>query len=842
MPIRRTHKVDRSADVTELVASARVDITVPSDMAYLRSTVGWSKAKSRKPWQWYEGIGEVHYALSRGARIAGYTSLIPRKLDKLGRPGREIKRGEEAAIVRRLESPYGGVRALAERYFTLMKVPAESYLIRVREDDEVVGWDFVSADELDVASLDAARDADGALREGTVLKRITMPKSSGIEAMEQEIEARDFLGRIWRPSSRYVDMTDSSLLANETNCDLLDLLTKSLRAKLMNRLMSNGIWYIPSEINDVKTARTNTGTGELSDNKVIDRLLRSAVYQATNPGQPEAALPAFVSGPAQFAEALRHITPALEIYEVEMKLRQELIDRILMGLDVQPQDVRGVGDSNHWCMDDQTQVFTRRGFVGIDEITVGDEALALNHETGLTEWWPVTDVYRADVDAEPMRRMVSRTHASVTTLHHRWPTVGRSGARRWRTSQELTSDDHIVTGAPHADLPVVPKHGDALVELAAWFWTEGNVGSTVSIAQSHTANPRKVDRLRAALISAFGVDGFTEAIQRNESSFGGPITVFRLRKSAADALLSIAPGKRVTDEFIDSLTLAQLHLFIDVSCMGDGHHWKFGERDIWQRDPEALNAYERACILAGYAVSRRPGHDGGTTVRALETTAVRPVKAAQQAASTGVDGATDEIIQYTGRIWCPTVAGLHSFLARRDGRVFYTGNSAWAVSDDERRINVQPEIETMCWALTNMVLRHEMRERGLPDGRIAEAMLWYDLTAANVKTNLAEDARQAHDRGLIGDPGARLLTGVDEAHAPTDDEMIRWVGRQVRDPYLATFGLTMAKDIDWTMVGKGKSNGPTADSPADDSESGPGSDSGSPNKNDSDTPRRLRPA
>ncbi len=516
MPIRRTHKVDRSADVTELVASARVDITVPSDMAYLRSTVGWSKTKSRKPWQWYEGIGEVHYALSRGARIAGYTSLIPRKLDKLGRPGREIKRGEEAAIVRRLESPYGGVRALAERYFTLMKVPAESYLIRVREDDEVVGWDFVSADELDVASLDAARDADGALREGTVLKRITMPKSSGIEAMEQEIEARDFLGRIWRPSSRYVDMTDSSLLANETNCDLLDLLTKSLRAKLMNRLMSNGIWYIPSEINDVKTARTNTGTGELSDNKVIDRLLRSAVYQATNPGQPEAALPAFVSGPAQFAEALRHITPELEIYEVEMKLRQELIDRILMGLDVQPQDVRGLGDSSHW--------------------------------------------------------------------------------------------------------------------------------------------------------------------------------------------------------------------------------------------------------------------------------------------------------------------------------------SAWAVSDDERRINVQPEIETMCWALTNMVLRHEMRERGLPDGRIAEAMLWYDLTAANVKTNLAEDARQAHDRGFIGDSGARLLTGVDEAFAPTDDEVIRWVGRQVRDPYLATFGLTMAKDIDWSMVGKGKSNGPTADSPADDPESGPGSDSGSPNKNDSDTPRRLRPA
>jgi hypothetical protein len=257
--------------------------------------------------------------------------------------------------------------------------------------------------------------------------------------------------------------------------------------------------------------------------------------------------------------------------------------------------------------------------MGIDDLVIGDEVLALNHETGLSEWRIVTDRYDADVVDEPMRLLESRTHSSLTTMHHRWPTVTRDGHRRWVTTEQMGTNDRITTGAPCVDVPKIAKFSDALVEILGWFWTEGNVGASTTIAQSHTANPDKVARIRAALSAEFGGDGFTEAIQRNDSSFGGPITVFRLRSRAAAVLADLAPGKRIADWVIDSFTAAQLHLFIDVSCMGDGHHWKTGERDIWQRDPLALDAFERACVLAGYGVSRQPGHDSGTVVRAFDT-------------------------------------------------------------------------------------------------------------------------------------------------------------------------------------------------------------------------------
>ena len=77
MPIRRT-KTQRPADANtdtpeEIVASAAIDVTTPEDARYLRAVVALGKATSAKPWKWYEDIGEVHYALSRGARIAGVT-------------------------------------------------------------------------------------------------------------------------------------------------------------------------------------------------------------------------------------------------------------------------------------------------------------------------------------------------------------------------------------------------------------------------------------------------------------------------------------------------------------------------------------------------------------------------------------------------------------------------------------------------------------------------------------------------------------------------------------------------------------------------------------------------
>ena len=112
-----------------------------------------------------------------------------------------------------------------------------------------------------------------------------------------------------------------------------------------------------------------------------------------------------------------------------------------------------------------------------------------------------------------------------------------------------------------------------------------------------------------------------------------------------------------------------------------------------------------------------------------------------------------------------------------------------------------------------------------------------------MKTNIAEDARQLHDRIVVSSKAARRMSGVEETDAPTEEEYVRQLGVAAGDPYLATFGLSIADKIDWEKVSVQPKTGPDAKSPADKPKvsSGTGKKPGGPTP-ESNTPRSKRPA
>jgi hypothetical protein len=518
--ITRKQQRNESQKTDITVASAILDISTPEDSRYLRGVIGQSRGLATKAWSHYDEIGEVHYAVSRGARVGGYAKLGAYKVDKTGQITKQITSGAEAEIAEMLYSPYGGQRGLIERYISLMKVPGDAYLIRMRDaSGNHDGYDFISSDEIERESLDQISKNSGKITKP--LRRITLPLRSagGVgEAIGHEVKVEDFLGRVWRPSQRWIDLADSPLLANDIECEILTLLTKGLRAKILSRFAMNGIMYIPSEVNELASGDNIKADGsKISSNKTLDRLVKAAIYQMSNMDDAAASLPIFMVGPGEQAENVKHITYDREIFATDMQLRGELIDRILMGLDVEPQGVKGVGDSNHW--------------------------------------------------------------------------------------------------------------------------------------------------------------------------------------------------------------------------------------------------------------------------------------------------------------------------------------SASFINDSERRVNIQPDLEILCWAMSRMVMHAELQARDLPAGRITSSIVWYDLTEASVSTNKAEDARQASDRLALSDDALRKYGGFDDRDKPTDEEYVRMLGVKVRDPYLATFGLPIADKIDWDKVAVQPVTGPTADSPGDKPKAANGGGAGGKGTpSESDTPRRLKPA
>ncbi|MFI7699765.1 peptidoglycan-binding protein [Nonomuraea sp. NPDC049480] len=343
-------------------------------------------------------------------------------------------------------------------------------------------------------------------------------------------------------------------------------------------------------------------------------------------------------------------------------------------------------DGNGWidigyCVDENTEILTRQGWKSYRALRTGDQALTLNHETGLSEWQPVLEVCVFPARPREMVRMEGAGHSSLTTPQHRWPVERRRTRMRWRkragggTSQRVVTGfdrlwvttetmghrDRIPLAAPCADLPGEAKWSDAFVELVAWFSAAGRVGSVgrtmCATLRQAPSNPLYAARIRAALTSVFG-PSLSEAggAARWREIVSGRFVEFQLSAEAGRRLAEVAPRKAPDFVFLLSLTRAQLSLFIETSLAagGDTPAWK---------DRAAAEAFMFAVLLTGAPATLRP-----------QPPALRwqVDMTRQQHFSPG--DATISRETYHGEIWCPRTAN-QSWLARRAGSVYFTGNS-----------------------------------------------------------------------------------------------------------------------------------------------------------------------
>jgi hypothetical protein len=343
-----------------------------------------------------------------------------------------------------------------------------------------------------------------------------------------------------------------------------------------------------------------------------------------------------------------------------------------------------------FCVDASTEVLSTHGWLQYDQLYTGDLVFTLNHDTGMSEWQPVQAVNVFDVQNQPMISMEHTSHSSLTTPNHRWPVerVQQSGGhiigrkRRWATSDSFRWGDRVPIAAVCADLPAEQKYTDALVELIAWFYTEGHIrklrDGTTGTAVNITQNTSGASRVRSVLRSVFGQESGAfprtgqqvDGIPRWREDRDRHVSVFKLNTSAGRCLVAHAPDRLPTHDFLLSLTRAQLSLFIEVSMLGDnnGEHW------FSQKSRAQAEAFQIACILAGHATSLRPDpktvYDRKGDPYHMTTVCVRR----QRYLSPGQSPRLGKPVQYTGAVWCPTTSN-GTWLARRNGSVYFTGNS-----------------------------------------------------------------------------------------------------------------------------------------------------------------------
>ncbi|MER6977761.1 hypothetical protein ABT317_12250 [Streptomyces carpinensis] len=93
---------------------------------------------------------------------------------------------------------------------------------------------------------------------------------------------------------------------------------------------------------------------------------------------------------------------------------------------------------------------------------------------------------------------------------------------------------------------------------------------------------------------------------------------------------------------------------------------------------------------------------------------------------------------------------------------------AWALTSEAIRMGVEPKLATVAHALTQQWLRPLLQAENVEDWH--RWLVWYDTAPLRVRTNRAETALQAYDRGVISAEALRRETGFTDDDAPGAEE------------------------------------------------------------------------
>ena len=376
-------------------------------------------------------------------------------------------------------------------------------------------------------------------------------------------------------------------------------------------------------------------------------------------------------------------------------------DRVLV------KDQTTAANNGIYCVDPQTEILTKAGFKKHDDLVVGEDVLTLNMETGKSEWQPVLSVHEFPVHDTEMLSMEGNCHSSLSTMNHRWPVSRRHPPlslyprRRvangtfalsemlsdqqymmFKESADLNNEDYILLSADCANLPDVEIYQNALVELIAWFITEGHIrkrnsgalSTCVDIVQSQAVNPDKVCKIRSCLTDLFGPaveylkrkrNGVRKPEWREKLTGSGRMMEFSLNREAGKILCELAPHKIARADFISSLTKMQLDLFIDTCIAADGTiSIRSGQRIFIQKCAKRLAPVQMACALRGIPTNVYKKSDDADDVYVM--TLLKRKRA--------LPISNGKITKYSGIVWCPKT-GNKTWMARRNGSVFFTGNT-----------------------------------------------------------------------------------------------------------------------------------------------------------------------
>lgn len=331
-------------EVDSLVAAAP---PASSPTATQGAGPGQGDSWQSQAWQFYDSVGELRYVAQWISSALSRCALSASDVGDDGHPTGETSDRVVIDTVAEIAGGPAGQAALLGRLATFLTVPGDGYVVILYRDGKEE-WHVLSREEV-------KKRADGKVEVLLAGENIELDP------------ATDSVTRVSRPHPRNARETDSPVRAALPILREIIRLGQHIETTAKSRLVGAGLLFVPNEMSLPQAGGPEgervdsdapglppiapedyTPTVSATPSDLSDAIIETAGIAISDPGSAAAATPIVVGVPAEYIGNIQHMKFGLEWADTVLQLREAAIRRLALALDIPPEVMTGMGQSNHW--------------------------------------------------------------------------------------------------------------------------------------------------------------------------------------------------------------------------------------------------------------------------------------------------------------------------------------------------------------------------------------------------------------------------------------------------------------------------------------------------------------
>jgi hypothetical protein len=318
-------------------AGTRIDLGNRESVRLL-ATSRTAQSWQSDAWGYRDMIGELRFANTFKARAVARVKFFPAQVvpdedeplsfdaDDITVPAALQRAAEEELSRLPLDAGYRFLGVLDEN----LSVAGECWLHGYADEAGEEQWEVLSVSEVVLGQ-------DGS---------VTIRKHGEGIGRNVDPDGPEELLRLWVPHPRWGNLADSPMRALGDVCEDIVLHGREMRAVSRSRIATNGIFKIPRGLALLMATRQDALSAD--DEGFMAELTAVLTAPIHDEGHPSAVAPAGLVGDLEDLAGFDHIRIDRESSEEIIGKVEQGLARLARGLDIPPEIISGVGDTNHW--------------------------------------------------------------------------------------------------------------------------------------------------------------------------------------------------------------------------------------------------------------------------------------------------------------------------------------------------------------------------------------------------------------------------------------------------------------------------------------------------------------